>query len=283
MLCRSASQELPHFLLTESESLKVQGDLPPHSKYETSKLPLSDLTDQSAAQQPRLKQNGHAISQRAQVTKRQQQHAKQAQHGAALPADLAQQQSADLHLLGVHHQSQQVHARGQNGAAPMSPSMAHQAGNQSVHQARAGLQGTQFTAQQGQQMYSPSHVVQQTPTCQGVMGQASQQQAHEPHVAHQGQGASTANGYAIMAQQQQQQQLQHQQLQHQQQQYPPVMPLDGYSYFAQQSMPWQNAAAAAPYQTNGYSPTAFHGGPFRLPVSKQKVSMNALAHMPYHT
>lgn len=176
------------------------------------------------------------------------------------------QQPAD----GLQRQLQQ-HGSQQSDSA--FPNMAQHATHPLGQQARGPVQGRQYAPplqypvqQQAQQNYDHQSALYNTLASHSG-SQLGVQYTGQLSGAFVGQGVNTAQYPDALLQQQQ---------------YPAVMPPDR-TYTSDQSIPWQIGAAAVAYPSNGYSPTALHVNPWRMPVSKQNMSMNALARMPYHT
>ena len=239
--------------------------------------------DQTASQCHLSHKNGRSAVEKSEASKQQrQQHRHTSQSTADFDAGEAQQRPVGMHGSRKHGMSRQfadglTHQLQQYGSQqPDSafPSIAQHAAQRNGQQMRGPVHGRQHASplqyrvqQQAQHNYGQQSALYNTMAAQPGSQTGIQYTGQIPGVFV-GQGVHTAQDSDSLLPQQQ---------------YPALMPTDGNAYTSDQSMPWQTGAAAVAYPSNGYSPTALHVNPWRMPVSKQKMSMNALARMPYHT
>lgn len=237
----------------------------------------------TAAQQPTALQNGFAT---AQPSKRQRQHASQGQ-GQMLGTGTALVEAPDAaqYMHSAHQQAAQSlqrqpahHTQSQAQLCSLLPSKQQQAQHVSAQQVMGMWQGrndavamqypSQHQAPKQNHIYGPASIA--VPAAQkGPRSPVHSANLHSAVL----QSQNTDEQCAVLGQQQEWLHPQHQ-----------LAGRSGeHAHMGQQHVAWQTQASPMLYSPNFYSPTALHGGPWRLPVAKQQMSMNALARTAYHT
>ena len=257
--CRPASPEMPHWLLPADE-LSSRAQAGPSKPVSAVPLPAPHgralLTLSSPCSSEAVKRQRHDAVQHQQMP---------AQHHLST---MQQQQQpvpgvAGAYRTGITAPPTQMGVRQQNGAAPGAPSAIQQAGYASAQQGRQGRGSIQAADWQTSQAQTQSSA--QSQFVGGMFPPHQHTRMQYPYAAPLGQTMDSAATHNMSLHQQQQQQY--------------INASNG-AYHMQQGTPWQPDAL---HSVNGHAPHMSDGSQWRLPVSKQKLSLNALSRMPYQT